>query len=78
MHPQTLQRDGVGREPGQERDGSGLDEDGLVTWARDHLAGYKIPRSVSFADEIPRNGSGKIMKRDLRAPFWEGHRTGVV
>jgi fatty-acyl-CoA synthase/long-chain acyl-CoA synthetase len=60
------------------RDGSGLDEDGLVTWARDHLAGYKIPRSVSFASEIPRNGSGKIMKRDLRAPFWEGHRTGVV
>ncbi len=60
------------------RAGSGLDEDGLVTWARDHLAGYKLPRSVSFAEVIPRNGSGKIMKRDLRAPFWEGHATGVV
>jgi len=60
------------------RSGSDLDEDGLTTWARDHLAGYKIPRSVSFADEIPRNGSGKIMKRDLRAPFWAGHTTGVV
>ncbi|MDH4017492.1 MAG: hypothetical protein OEV20_09140, partial [Actinomycetota bacterium] len=60
------------------RDGSGLDEEGLVAWARDHLAGYKLPRSVSFAEEIPRNGSGKIMKRELRAPFWEGHATGVV
>ncbi len=60
------------------RDGSGLDEAGLVAWARDHLAGYKLPRSVSFASEIPRNGSGKIMKRELRAPFWEGHATGVA
>lgn len=60
------------------RAGSGLDEAGLAAWARDHLAGYKIPRSVSFAAEIPRNGSGKIMKRELRAPYWQGHATGVV
>ncbi len=60
------------------RDGSGLDEAGLVEWARAHLAGYKLPRSVSFTSEIPRNGSGKIMKRDLRAPYWAGHATGVV
>jgi fatty-acyl-CoA synthase/long-chain acyl-CoA synthetase len=47
-----------------------LDEDRLVAWARDHLAGYKLPRSVSFVEEIPRNASGKILKKALREPFW--------
>jgi fatty-acyl-CoA synthase/long-chain acyl-CoA synthetase len=43
----------------------------VTAFAREHLAGYKIPRSVSFVDELPRTGSGKILKRELRAPFWE-------
>jgi fatty-acyl-CoA synthase/long-chain acyl-CoA synthetase len=50
-----------------------LDEQRLLGWAREHLAGYKLPRSVSFADEIPRNASGKILKKVLREPFWKGH-----
>jgi acyl-coenzyme A synthetase/AMP-(fatty) acid ligase len=33
---------------------------------------------VSFLPEIPRNGSGKILKRLLREPFWKGHQTGVL
>jgi acyl-coenzyme A synthetase/AMP-(fatty) acid ligase len=33
---------------------------------------------VSFADEIPRTGSGKILKRVLRAPYWEGHASEVL
>ena len=37
------------------------------------LAGYKVPRSITFMDELPRTGSGKILKRELRAPFWAGH-----
>jgi fatty-acyl-CoA synthase/long-chain acyl-CoA synthetase len=49
-----------------------LDADEVMTFARQHLAGYKIPRSVSFLDGLPRTGSGKILKRELRAPFWEG------
>ena len=48
-----------------------LDEAGLLSWARDHLAGYKLPRSVSFVEEIPRNASGKILKKVLREPFWK-------
>jgi len=60
------------------RPGSGLDETKLVAFAREHLAGYKCPRSVSFAGEIPRNASGKILKRVLREPFWKGHETGVL
>jgi fatty-acyl-CoA synthase/long-chain acyl-CoA synthetase len=42
----------------------------VVAFARQHLAGYKIPRSVSFVDELPRTGSGKLLKRQLRAPYW--------
>ncbi len=48
------------------RSGARLGEDDVVAFAREHLAGYKIPRSVSFAEEIPRTGSGKILKRVLR------------
>jgi acyl-CoA synthetase (AMP-forming)/AMP-acid ligase II len=48
------------------RPGAALTADALTTFARQHLAGYKMPRSVSFAREIPRTGSGKILKRVLR------------
>lgn len=54
------------------REGAGVDTAAVQAFARDHLAGYKIPRSVTFAGEIPKTGSGKILKRELRAPFWEG------
>ncbi len=57
--------------------GAVLTEDDVMAFARDHLAGYKIPRSVDFTDELPRTGSGKLLKRQLRAPYWEG-RTAMV
>jgi fatty-acyl-CoA synthase/long-chain acyl-CoA synthetase len=53
------------------RRGDRLTEDSLLEFAREHLAGYKIPRSVSFSDAIPRNASGKILKKVLREPFWK-------
>jgi fatty-acyl-CoA synthase/long-chain acyl-CoA synthetase len=49
----------------------------LTAFAREHLAGYKVPRSVDFVAELPHTGSGKVLKRELRAPYWQGHRTGV-
>jgi fatty-acyl-CoA synthase/long-chain acyl-CoA synthetase len=54
-----------------------LDQAGLIAYAREHLAGYKVPRSVSFAEELPRTGSGKLLKRQLREPYWEGRSTRV-
>jgi long-chain acyl-CoA synthetase len=45
----------------------------LVAYCREHLAGYKAPRSVDFIDEIPRTGTGKIQKKPLREPYWAGH-----
>jgi acyl-CoA synthetase (AMP-forming)/AMP-acid ligase II len=44
----------------------GLTEDDLIAYARRHLAGYKVPRSVVLVDELPKTGSGKVLKRQLR------------
>jgi fatty-acyl-CoA synthase/long-chain acyl-CoA synthetase len=52
------------------RPGATMTEEDVVAHARQHLAGYKIPRSVTWADELPKTGSGKLLKRELRAPFW--------
>jgi len=37
---------------------------------RTRIAGYKVPRSVDFIAALPRNPSGKILKRELRKPYW--------
>ena len=42
----------------------------LITWARERIAGYKLPKSVDFVDALPRNPTGKILKRELRKPYW--------
>ncbi len=47
------------------------DED-LLAYCREHLAGYKCPSSIERLEALPRNATGKVLKRDLRAPFWEG------
>ncbi|HMO69236.1 MAG TPA: long-chain-fatty-acid--CoA ligase [Novosphingobium sp.] len=52
--------------------GSDLDEQGLIAFARERLAGYKVPKSVDFMDTFPLVPSGKVSKKDLRAPYWEG------
>lgn len=50
--------------------GASLSEAELIEHARKHLAGYKKPRSVEFRDELPKGSTGKILKRELKAPFW--------
>ncbi len=59
------------------RGGAAVGAEEIQFFAREHLARYKIPRSFSFADELPKTGSGKILKRELRAPYWAGHDTKV-
>ncbi|HMC38164.1 MAG TPA: fatty acid--CoA ligase [Acidimicrobiales bacterium] len=54
------------------RPGSELAEADLIAFCRERLAGFKCPTSVGWLDELPRNPSGKVLKKDLRAPFWEG------
>ena len=55
----------VGRAFVALREGATLTEDDVLTYARTHLANFKVPRSVVFVDGFPRNASGKILKREL-------------
>jgi fatty-acyl-CoA synthase/long-chain acyl-CoA synthetase len=57
--------------------GSSLAAEEITAFGRENLAGYKVPRSVDFAAELPRTGSGKVLKRQLRAPFWAGRAAQV-
>jgi long-chain acyl-CoA synthetase len=55
-----------------------LTEDALIEHCHSLIAGYKCPRSVTFREEpLPLSGAGKILKRALRAPFWEGRSRRV-
>jgi fatty-acyl-CoA synthase len=58
----------------------GAERDAMVILARlrGRLAGYKIPKSIDFVEALPRNPSGKILKRELRAPYWKGHDRSVA
>jgi acyl-coenzyme A synthetase/AMP-(fatty) acid ligase len=44
-----------------------------MNWARERIAGFKVPRSVDVIEALPRNASGKILRKDLRAPYWAGY-----
>ena len=52
--------------------------DALIAYCREHLAHYKCPRSVDVLEALPRNPTGKILKRELRAPYWAGRDRAVV
>ena len=59
------------------RSGATLTEDAVIAWCRGRLAGYKCPRSVDLAEALPRNASGKVLKRVLREPYWRGEARQV-
>ena len=44
----------------------------ILSFVREYLAGYKVPKSVEFREELPKGGTGKILKKELREPYWEG------
>ena len=52
--------------------GTSLRDTDVIAFCRDHLATYKKPKYVQFADEIPRNAYGKVTRRELREPYWRG------
>jgi len=49
----------------------------IMKWSKTQIASYKVPKSIDFIDELPRNPSGKILRRELRAPYWEGRARQV-
>ncbi|MFQ5503196.1 MAG: long-chain-fatty-acid--CoA ligase [Planctomycetota bacterium] len=60
------------RRPGQE-----VSADEILAFCAGRIGGYKRPRSVEFSEELPRNPSGKVLKNDLREPYWTGHERRI-
>ena len=61
----------------QPRAGVRLTAENVTAFARRHLAGYKVPREVTFHEDFPRDHAGKLLKRVLREPYWAGRATRV-
>ena len=59
------------------REGERITEKEVLDFCKEHLAGYKRPRSVEFIDDFPRTATGKILKRILRKPYWEGQERQI-
>ena len=54
-------------------EGESASEEELIEHSRELIAGYKLPKSVSFrSDPLPLSGAGKVLKTELRKPYWEG------
>lgn len=54
-----------------------LEAEDLVAHCREKIAGYKVPRSVSVIDALPISGAGKVLKTELRKPYWDGRTRSV-
>ena len=46
-------------------------QDSIIAWARERIAGYKCPKTVEFIEVLPRNPSGKVLRKDLRETYWK-------
>ncbi len=53
--------------------GHTVDPESVIAWTRERLAGFKVPKSIDIIAALPRNASGKILRKDLRAPYWQGY-----
>jgi fatty-acyl-CoA synthase len=59
------------------RDGVETSAAAIIAHCRGRIAGYKCPKSVDFTDALPRNASGKVLRRELRQPYWADHARPV-
>jgi long-chain acyl-CoA synthetase len=61
----------------QPSPGATLGADDVRRWLHERIAGYKVPRVVTLHAQLPREDTGKIFKRKLREPYWEGRTRRV-
>ncbi|MEI5528347.1 AMP-dependent synthetase, partial [Streptomyces brasiliscabiei] len=59
------------------RPGHTIDPQSIIAWTRERVAGFKVPKSVDVIAALPRNPSGKILRRALREPYWAGRERQV-
>jgi acyl-CoA synthetase (AMP-forming)/AMP-acid ligase II len=59
------------------RPGTAPDPAEIIAWTRSRIAGFKTPKSIDFIEALPRNASGKILRRQLREPYWVGQERRV-
>jgi acyl-CoA synthetase (AMP-forming)/AMP-acid ligase II len=57
--------------------GCEIDAEDIINYTRERVAAYKAPKSIDFIPEMPRNPSGKILRRELRATYWKGQERQV-
>ena len=58
--------------------GTTVDIAAVLAWCRERLASFKCPKTVDVVAELPRNPTGKILKKDLSKPYWEGRDRQIV
>jgi fatty-acyl-CoA synthase/long-chain acyl-CoA synthetase len=59
------------------RSGSSMTEEEVIRYCKDNMASYQAPKSVKFIEALPRNPSGKVLKRELREFFWRGRESKI-
>jgi fatty-acyl-CoA synthase len=60
------------------RKGCTVSQADLSQFIRERLAGFKVPKSIEFVEQLPRNPSGKILRRELRLPYWSGRESQLL
>jgi acyl-CoA synthetase (AMP-forming)/AMP-acid ligase II len=61
----------------QLKEGAEVSEEELRVFCREKLGGIRAPKQVAFVSELPRSPTGKVLKKDLRTPYWSGHERHI-
>jgi len=59
------------------RPGATIGSAALLDWARERIAAFKAPKSIDITEALPRNLNGKVLRRVLREPYWQGQTRNV-
>ena len=49
----------------------------IIAYCREHLAGYKVPRTVDFVTALPKTDTGKVLKKLIKAPYWQDKEVNI-
>jgi acyl-CoA synthetase (AMP-forming)/AMP-acid ligase II len=58
-------------------EGAGVTEEDLLAFCRERLGGIRTPKELNIVSDLPRSPTGKVLKKDLREPYWSGHERSI-